>query len=108
MFVSQKTGVAIRDILRMPEEYMEDHRDCLRYAREDSYCYFLVKDFIDLDAINDEKSEPLSAFKIYKGLIRRNDIKVDDTDDMADNIAKILFEFGFTRDSNFKFRVKFK
>lgn len=103
-----RTGVAIGDILRMPEEYMEDHRDCLRYAREDSYCYFLVKDFIDLDAINDEKSEPLSAFKIYKELIKRNDIKVDDTDDMADNIAKILFEFGFTRDANFKFKVKFK
>lgn len=103
-----RTGVAIGDILRMPEEYMEDHRDCLRYAREDSYCYFLVKDFVDLDAINDEKSEPLSAFKIYKELIKRNDIKVDDTDDMADNIAKILFEFGFTRDSNFKFKVKFK
>jgi len=103
-----RTGIAIRDILRMPAEYEEDHRNCLRYAREDTYCYHLISDFIDLDVVNDDNSEPLTAYRIYKELIKRNNIKIEDTDDMADNIAKVLQQLGFEHNAEYKFRVKFK
>lgn len=102
-----KTGVAIGDILRMPKEYMEEHNTCLRYLRDYNSCHDLILDYIDLDAVNYESSEPLTVYEIYKELNKRIKINTADTDELLSNLGKTLQLFGFKHDSDYKFRVKF-